>query len=691
MSSRRIWFASGLVLALAFAVPAADDPYGDPIPAGAKIRLGTARMRNLVGGGPSAMTPDGKFLVGPAPGGGIAYFEPTTGKIVRTVKIEGDFGTPVSFSADGKRAINPGFERTIVWNTDTGMVIAKLARGTPNDQIGASLSADGKRLAVGGNKGPKDKSPSVVVWDVDANKQISLVTPVQNESAYAVLSPDGKRLATWGYHRAPKAKEPTKPAADPAKQIQFWDVSTGQETARVTLPGVFNASAVVFSPDGTLAAAGSGEGTIHLFDPATGDAKGLLLGRTRQGRKLAISPDGKSLAAAAEDGAVQRWSLPDGKLLSTTESPAPLLLGPRAILFADNDRVIAWGNRDQVSLVWEVPSGKVLTPAGGHQSSVCSAAFAAGGQEIYTAASYGGQIIRWNPTTGQELGSIALKLPGDRFGFGSQVITPITLSPDGTRALVSDLSSGGLAVYDLPSGIQQFLLPNEMRLSSNAQFSSDGSKAVQTLGRYDGMNNAAFVVAWDLTTGKRLGPVIELPWQVGSAGVIAADGKSIVTAMQKEVKKPNGIVEQTDLSIVRWDVATGKKFGEYAEPGGFGGRSVAAGGDLKKVLAVNHKGVAFVVDLVAGKRLRTLDTGMKSVSGLPAVSPDGKTAAVPLGGTFGSKPTYSVVLFDLESGKVKRRLDGLSGSSTAITFSPDGKTLVTGSSDTTALVWELTR
>ncbi|HSQ54504.1 MAG TPA: hypothetical protein VLM40_02075 [Gemmata sp.] len=72
-----------------------------------------------------------------------------------------------------------------------------------------------------------------------------------------------------------------------------------------------------------------------------------------------------------------------------------------------------------------------------------------------------------------------------------------------------------------------------------------------------------------------------------------------------------------------------------------------------------------------------------------AASPDAKTVAVPTTTGFGANPTYSVLLFDIESGKLKKTLEGLSGSSTALAFSPDGKTLLTGSSDTTVLVWDI--
>ena len=171
--------------------------------------------------------------------------------------------------------------------------------------MGCHSRADGKRLAVGGVRRDKDKGVTATVWDVDGNKLLATVTPVQNETAYVALSPDGKRLATWGYHYERNAKEPPKADADPARQVQFWDATTGKELAKVTVPAGSTRARLSLGPSSSLAAASAANGAIYLFDPATGAAKGLLLGRSRQGRRLAFSPDGKTLAAAG-----RRWLHP---------------------------------------------------------------------------------------------------------------------------------------------------------------------------------------------------------------------------------------------------------------------------------------------------------------------------------------------------------------------------------------------
>src|SRR5262249_13168482 len=158
------------------------------------------------------------------------------------------------------------------------------------------------------------------------------------------------------------------------------------------------------------------------------------------------------------DGSVQRWNVADGARLGTTEAPFPMTFSPQAIVWTGNDRLVVWAHRGSVLSAWEVPSGKLITPAGGHLSNVVSAAGLGGGQESLTASS-DGVVLRWDATTGKELGSLALRIPGG--GFGPVTVSgPVTLSTDGTRALGFD-GSGGLGVFDLPAGTQQFTIPGD--------------------------------------------------------------------------------------------------------------------------------------------------------------------------------------------------------------------------------------
>ena len=65
--------------------------------------------------------------------------------------------------------------------------------------------------------------------------------------------------------------------------------------------------AVAFSPDGRRLASASDDGTVRLWDPATGAELAALTGHTGQVTAVAFSPDGRRLASAGWDGTVRLW------------------------------------------------------------------------------------------------------------------------------------------------------------------------------------------------------------------------------------------------------------------------------------------------------------------------------------------------------------------------------------------------
>jgi WD40 repeat protein len=293
-----------------------------------------------------------------------------------------------------------------------------------------------------------------------------------------------------------------------------------------------------------------------------------------------------------------------------------------------------------------------------------------------------GTILRWDAATGKELGAMRLKPPGST---GSGLSPSITLAPTGARALVPE--SGGLAIYDLPAGTQAFVIPGDASRESRGTFSADGTKVIQVLGSYDLKKNPARVAVWDVVAARKLGEV-ELPGIGFPQAVLTPDGKTLIAAGTRQ--DANG--GNAPFVVTAWEVASGKKRAESTEAGGFGSGFIAATMDNKSVVAVLPKGGAALIDLTTGTKTRDLELGQRGQAAAPpAVSPDGKLAAILLGGGYGPNPTGTVVLIDLDSGKAKRTLNGITGNPSAALFVADGKTLITGSSDTTALVWDVAK
>src|SRR5262249_34236922 len=120
----RSWFVALVLAASALVARAADDPYGDPLPAGAKTRLGTFRYRIALNYTP-VVSPDAKTIYSRVRGVLLRY------DIAGAARAPTPPGAPpeppLAFSADGARAAS-AFGTTVVWDTASGKPLVTVKR-----------------------------------------------------------------------------------------------------------------------------------------------------------------------------------------------------------------------------------------------------------------------------------------------------------------------------------------------------------------------------------------------------------------------------------------------------------------------------------------------------------------------------------------------------------------------------------
>jgi WD40 repeat protein len=654
----------------------AKDTAADQLPKGAIARLGTERMKNLDGYGTARIHPDGKQVIAVA-GGRTVLLDPATGNEIGPF-AKGTVRGMTHLSADGSRAVGTSFNGFVVWSCETGETVYELKRTLGYDDS-LSLSGDGKRLAVGGRADEKDKKKpvAVTVYDVDGQKELASLTVAQNQSARMVLSGDGKRGVSWGYHYE-QAKPGEEPDEDknPSKLLQFWDVEAKKELGQGRLPAGFGVASVAITPTGDRCAASTGDGSVSLFDVATGKKVKELLGRSRVGLNLTFSPDGKSLASAASDGAVQVWEVESGKSLGVAPPPvAQDYLTVASIVFTGSGKAVALAQLNSTAVVWEVPSGKVITPVVGHQHPITGLVFTA--EKELISAAFNGEVIRWD-AAGKRVGNVPLTLPGARI----HPFVPARVSaPPGGGVLVRNDGNSSLGVFDPVSGVQRFSLSTPYGGEPPVSFSADGKRMLVGVSGGYGKQAKGRLALIDAGNGTKAADVVVGP---GAVLGVALTGDGKTAGVFRTVTDDKGVTKTLFNGI---DLEGGKQLSE-AEFKGYNFVRMAACPDGKSVLATAPDTSHLTkYDLATGKGEPFAGGKVLSSFG-PVFSPDGKRVAVSAD-TYGGPPQISV--FDFEGGKKTHTFQGHLRGVSAMAFSADGKTLATGSHDTTVLLWDLTK
>lgn len=164
---------------------------------------------------------------------------------------------------------------------------------------------------------------------------------------------------------------------------------------------VFNVS---FSPDGKTMATASFDGTVKLWDYATGKESGVLTGHTAPVYAVIFSPDGNTIATASQDTTIRLWGK-DGTFQKELKGHAGVV---SAIAFSPDGTLLASGSADKSVRLWDASKAAELKKLGDHTHPVYAVAFSPNGQRL-ASAGRDGFIKIWDVKEQKE--SQALETP----------------------------------------------------------------------------------------------------------------------------------------------------------------------------------------------------------------------------------------------------------------------------------------
>jgi WD40 repeat protein/serine/threonine protein kinase len=461
---------------------------------------------------------------------------------------------------------------------------------------------------------------------------------------------------------------------------RLWEVATGERRATLEHPGPV--TAVAFGQGGKVLLT-AGVRTARLWEASSGKALSPPLQHPEPIHTAAFSPDGSQVLTSGR--AARLWDSASG---TYREFRCDDHGSVRTAIFSPDGRRLAGGSADGTVCLWEASTGKRVFALAGHKQAALALAFSPDGSRLLSGGE-DGRAILWDAVTGRRVGT-----PFKH----SAAVAAVAFSTDG-RSLATGSRDWKARLWPAAAGLSgtPLELRHEAPVTSLA-FSPDGRTLLT--GSRDGKARL-----WEVATGKLLAQ--PLPHQ-GEVFAVAfhPDGRTVLTAGQEPAARLWRAARQDYHAFAhpKWDDALAfNPDRRYLAIGGYGGfarlwdlttgrpagQPMPHDNDVKAVV-FSHDG-KFLVTAGADGAARFWDvpTGRPRLSppvflhrdrlGSLALSPDDKLL---LAGGRGR-----VYLWRVDTGERLAVLTGHSGPVSAVAFSPDGRTFLTGGEDFTARLW----
>jgi WD40 repeat protein len=472
------------------------------------------------------------------------------------------------------------------------------------------------------------------------------------EVTSVALSRDGKRAVTG--------------SADGT--VKVWDTATGNVTRtlkrnalRVNTGAVY---CVALSPNGRRLVSGNwdtmGE-SMTVWDLDKGERVAARTGDLSGTLSVALSPDGTRVVCGNMAGAV---TIRDAATLRETLSlrAAGAVAQPNvwgqgkavcSLAISPDAKQVVGCDHDRTIKIWDAANGKQTRTLRGHTDGLTSVAVSPDGRHIVS-GSMDRAVKVWDAVTGREIRT----LKGH-----TGTVSGVAVSADGRR-IVSSSYDGTARVWDAETGQEIRTLVGHTAEVTSVAVSRDGTRVVS--GSRD-----KTVKVWDAAA-----PPEPQTWRAGMFAVVAvsADGRRVVTGGM------DGAVQVWDATTGRQTLAVKRHTANVAV--------VAVSADGTRIVSGSWDRTAKVWDAATGREIRALKGHTGQVMSV-APSRDGRrVVSVSMDGV--------VKVWDAAGGEKTQLLKGYVSRPTPpsriqvqhVVLSPDGKRVLGGSNDGTVQVWD---
>ena len=506
---------------------------------------------------------------------------------------------------------------------------------------------------------------TVKLWDVATRTNIATLEG-HTWAVYSVsFSPDGTLLASGSSDRT----------------VKLWDVATRTNIA--TLAGHRDqVNSVSFSPDGTTLASGSTDDTIKLW-VAIKQNIATLQGHTSNVYSVSFSPDGTLLASGSYDDTVKLWDVATDTNIATLEGHTDTV---ESVSFSPDGTTLASGSDDGTVKLWDVATRTNIATLQGHTDWVTSVSFSPDGKTL-ASGSWNHTVKLWDVGTKENIATLE----------HTDSVYSVSFSPDGTL-LASGSTDGTVKLWDMPPYIIKRTDVRGPRVTKTNV--TDGGKDINP----EGLSRDGIIIEFDediaysslrLTyeDGTDLGWLSTLKDNKVTLTPIAGKKLGHETSYVLQGVVRDGMGNKTDVTLrfvtsIRTD-AIGPSFTEMS--------NVTDGEWDIDPEVLNRDGIIIEFDEdIAWSSLKLTYGGGTDLGWLPEVK-DNKVILVPIAG---KKLFYETEYF--VEGTVRDR----GGNETdvqltfvtlvfpitdtySVSFSPDGKTLASGSDDGTVKLWDV--